>query len=106
MQGGYTVRDHSHRVELENLWDVIAVVRDLVQRVLDGRIRMPWVFQLEESQWKPVHINHEIWTTVVLTVNGELVDYEEVILVGIDPVDSVDVPEFLRAVRLFDWNFI
>jgi hypothetical protein len=88
------VRNHRHGVELEELWDIVAVVGELIESVLHRGMGIPGVLQLEDGKRQPVDEDHEVGAAVVLTADWELIDHQELVPFRLVPVDGVDVPVF------------
>ena len=102
MERAHAVAHDAERVELEELRDVVRVVLDLVERLFlrwRNRVR---VLQLEEDERQAVDEDDDVRPAVVPAAHRELVDDEELVVLGMVPVDGIDVLDLVRAVRPLD----
>jgi len=62
---------------------------DLVVGAVDGGVRVERALELEDDQGQAVDVDHEVGPAVVLALDLQLVDDEEVVVLGVFPVDGV-----------------
>lgn len=91
VQGGDAVGDDDEGVEVEELRDFVGVVLDLVEGIFYGGLFVVGILEFEDDQRQTVDEDEDVGSAVVLTVDGELVDGAEVVLMRFIPIDWVDV---------------
>jgi hypothetical protein len=97
VEAGYSIGDNGQGVVVEDLRNLVSVMLNLVVGILNGRLIRIGVFQLEQDEGQAVDVNKDVWAAVVLTVDRQLVDNLELVLLRPIPVDGVDVPMLLAA---------
>ena len=81
MQRLDAIGDDANRIEVEDLGYFVRVVLDLIPCVLHRRRGGPRVLQFEEDQRKSIDVDQNVWPTVVLPVNRQLVyDVKDVVV--------------------------
>ncbi len=75
---------------------------DLVERLFLRWRNQVRVLQLEEDERKAVDVDQDVRPTVVPPADGQLVHGEEDVVLGVVPVDGIDVLDPVSAVRSLD----
>jgi len=100
LQRGGAVGQDAAGVELEQARDVVQVVLKLVVGAGHVGRFAPRAFQLEDDQRQAVDVDDDVGPAGVCAFDGELVDDQEVVVLGVVPVDEVDVLVAVCAVDL------
>ena len=90
--GFQTVRDNQRLVEGEQAGDLPLVGLKLIEGAADRRLLVRRVLELNHAKRQAVDEDYDIGAAVVLTLDdGELVDRQPVVVVGMGEVDRPDL---------------
>ena len=98
----HAVAHDAERVELEDLGDVDRVVLDLVECLFLRWRNGVRVLQFEEDERQAVDVDEDVRPPVVPAAYRQLVHGEEDVVLGMIPVDGIDVLDLVRAVGPLD----
>jgi hypothetical protein len=86
----HSIRNDKGLVKTENRRNFSLIRLDLVESRPDGRPFVSGILEFQESEWQPIDKYHDIGPTRMLVLqNGELVDGEPIVVLGLVIIDDM-----------------
>ena len=95
MIGFLPIGDHRDGIVIEELWNVLFIMLDLVEGILDRGIFVEHVFKLKHHQRQAIDKDDEIWTALVFAFDGKLVDAKKIVVLRMLKVYGVQMGSFV-----------